>query len=103
MKLSGFDSALVFTKFDDSSFTQIEDFMRHEFDVETVPHCETVDNYLGIYQNFQENFKLLCGHKLFLNLIKETCERAYTDNPTLPKANAKFVDEEPRILSDPAT
>lgn len=97
MKMSGFDNALIFAKIDDTSFTEIEEFMRHEFDVETVPNNGNIGDYLGIYTNRQEKFKLVCGHKMLLTIIKQTCQDQYKNQ------SVKFVDKETNQLTDPTT
>lgn len=55
IRMSRLDNALEFTKLADSSFTEIEDFnfMKHWFDIETVPCSDTIENYSGMHQNYQ--------------------------------------------------
>ncbi|KAJ6648275.1 Zinc finger MYM-type protein 1 [Pseudolycoriella hygida] len=95
----GYDTALAF-KFVSDSFEDIEQFMRFDFCGEMLPSDNSVFDYLAIYSNCQEKFKLVSGQKIILNLIKKMCSTAFKNEPTLSARQSKYIDQENIQLAD---
>lgn len=72
--LCGYDSALVFSEFDDACICDIEQFIRHEFNSDLIERNEKVEDYLGICKNSQTNFKIVSGHKVLLKSASKHCQ-----------------------------
>lgn len=73
--LTGFDNAMVFSKFTSASCQEIEEFMQNVFSDKMLQPNNEIIHFLGIYAKCQKQFKFLPGHKAMLNIIAETCKR----------------------------
>lgn len=47
--------------------------MKNDFNEHMIEGDEKIDDYLGVYKNSQNDFKLLSGHKLLVEIIREKC------------------------------
>lgn len=99
LKITGFDCAIVFSKFTAASFQDIEIFMQDVFNAAMLQNKEEMNQFLGIYEKCQKLFKFLPGHKAMLGIIAETCERickaktrTRANNPSGPSQTDETVD-----------
>jgi hypothetical protein len=71
----GLDSAAAFRHFDQTSFTELEEFARTDM-LGLLSHSELTDQFYGIYYKKPQNFRILPGHKNVLLEMKHICQDA---------------------------
>lgn len=74
------DSAVLFSRLDNSRIVEIEEFVRDELEEDMLPDNHTFDEYLGNYKKCKNKFKFSSGHKMILQLIAEQCGNVSTIN-----------------------
>lgn len=80
LKMNGFCTAFMISKLVDSKISEIETFMREDFEDFMIEDNESVDDYLGVYKNCPKKFKFLCGHKTILEIMRDACKKYYPAN-----------------------
>ena len=67
------DTAVLFSRLDDKSIAEIEEFVRDELEQDMLPDNHNIDAYLGNYKKCKNKFKFAKGHKMILQLIADEC------------------------------
>lgn len=95
LKMNGFYNAFMLSKLVESKISQIEVFMRNDFEEFMIPETESMDDYLGVYKKSQNKFKFLCGHKTLLEIMADACRVHYplTSTTAVTKPTTENIAE----------
>lgn len=73
LAINDFDCAVVFSKFNNDTISELENYIKNVLHVDMLHPAETLDQYLGRYVKCQHKFVLSTGQKAMINVIAETC------------------------------
>lgn len=79
---NAYDNAKALSKFDGNSISEIEDFMRNEFNEDMIEDGDTMKDYLGIFLKKQQNFKIVSGQRKTITSMAEECCKFYENQST---------------------
>ncbi len=100
LMINDFDTALVFTTFDESVIGDLENFNRNVLNENMLIGDESMDDYLGRYAQCQDKFMFSSGQIRLLNLIASKCKQIYVRNPTTTIQNGSGISNTTSDRSD---
>lgn len=77
LKINSCTSAIALSRGYDMLVTEIEHFMKYQFNYDMLTTGESMQDYFGIFVNDKRNFKLLSGQKRMLQVLHEYCRLLY--------------------------
>lgn len=79
LTLCCYDRVASLSQFDDGAAAEMEEFYRHTFNKDMIGANSSIENYLGIFSENQQNFMLLSGEKRLLKKVSEICSQLELD------------------------
>lgn len=79
------------SEFDESTITEIEEFVRNVFSQDMIVGSVSIEKYLGIFSKKQKDIIVMSGEKKILKQISKVCSQLYDGSSrvtillTLPK------------------
>lgn len=77
LRINSCTSAIALSRGCDTLVSEIEHFMKYQFNDDMLTSGESMKDYLGIFVNDKRNFKLLSGQKRMLQVLHEYCRLLY--------------------------
>ena len=79
LKFNYYSNAVTLSKFDQNSIKEMEEVMRHEFNMNMVPIGSDTKDYLCRYINNQEEFKFIGGQIRIINSLADYCRGIFKE------------------------